>query len=564
MSPSSASADIATDGRDSSGDSGNRDGRQSANRSLTILVVEDEPDVAHAMADVLRDEGYDVLVAGHGKEALDLLRHHAVHLILLDLRLPVMDGWRFRTIQRSQPSLSHIPVIAVSADGSAQAEAIDANEYLHKPLQRDQLVLSVERVLLADRRKRLDDQLREAGLLTTLGTLAATVGHEINNPLTYVLGNLQILEKQLAPAVQSGASVGAEVVAGMSHLLRDVRTGAERIREVVSTLQNLSRTSDVPTAPVDIARVAQTSSAMAKTEIRHRARLRMDLEPVPPVLGNEVQLGQVVLNLLINAAQSIPPGAYERNEIRVATYAAAGGEVVIEVADTGVGIPPELQPRVFDPFFTTRGRLEGTGIGLTVCRNIVQEHGGRIELSSQPGAGTTFRVFLPVQPSGHAKTTARSEGALPATDDPAIGASNQGVPVATTDGRSRVLVIDDEPLVLSTMVRILSKEHEVQGARSAREALAILAAEPMFEAIVCDAVMPEMTGMEFASELEKRHRGAGSRIVFVTGAALVRDVLAFRARSPNTWLDKPFTVEALLEAVRATIRKNLQIRHPGI
>jgi signal transduction histidine kinase len=531
-----------TRGPSDSGEKRGASGRASARRHQDILVVEDEPDVAGAIADVLRSDGYDVHIVRHGQEALDRLQNQLFDLILLDLRLPVMDGWKFRTIQRSHPRLSRIPVIAVSADGSPQAEAIDADYYLRKPLDPHQLLVAVERVLLAERRKQLDEQLKEAGLLTTLGTIAATVGHEINNPLTYVMGNLQLLGSRLALLRQRlGQQTEPELFAEVGDMLQDVRTGADRIREVVSTLQGMSQVPDVVTSLVDMVAVVRTAITMAWNEIRHRAPLRTDLRPVPPVLGNEVRLGQVVINLLINAAQSIPAGAYEANEVRIST-SLQGDQVIVEVTDTGVGIPVELQARIFEPFFTTKGKVKGTGIGLTVSRNIVLEHGGQMDLHSRPGSGTTFRVSLPAQRSGDASALPPPHpGSPPAPPAPPV-----------QKARDRVLVIDDDPLVLAAMARMLAQEFSVEKATSPREALAMLSGH-RFDAIVCDVVMPEMTGMQFCTEAERRQPGVASRIVFVTGAVLMPEVQAFREQSRHVWMDKPFSLQGLLDAVRAAV-----------
>ncbi len=503
-----------------------------------ILIVEDEPEVARVMGELLHDEGYDVLLAGDGKEALERLEDRTVDLIVLDLRMPVMDGWRFRTVQRAHPRLAAIPVIAVSADGSPQAEAIDADYYLRKPFQPDQLLVAVERVLLEQRRRQVEETLKQTQLLTTLGTIAASVGHEINNPLTYVLGNVELMQSRLAGAVDP-ASAG--LVGELTDLLGDIRIGAERIRAVVATLQALSRQSEVPFSLVDVNEVVRTSVAMVSNEIRHRAPLRVELQAVPPVAGDAMRLGQVMLNLLVNAAQSIPSEAYASNEIVVST-AAAGELVTIEVSDTGVGIPAELQPRVFDPFFTTKGRFKGTGIGLTVCRDIINEHGGSIALDSLPGSGTTFRVSLPAQRlrGPRAEGGADRTGADAVRSDPAFRST-------------RVLAIDDDSLVLSTTERILSQEHMVDKAPSAREGLRALASGRVYQAILCDVMMPDMNGIQFWREVQRRYPGLETRIVFMTGAALVAEVQSFRERSPNLWLEKPFSVEELLVKVREVV-----------
>jgi signal transduction histidine kinase len=524
-------------------------GSTSSGHGSAVLVVEDEPAVAEAIAQVLSAEGYTVVTACDGQQAFERLQGQSIDLIVLDLRMPIMDGWTFRKNQRSDPRYSHIPVIAVSADSSPQAEAIDASQYLPKPFNAEQLTMAVERVLLREGRRQLDDQLKEARLLTTLGTIAATVGHEINNPLTYVLGNIEALER-LVLVVEPDPTAEATSSPEVTDLLREARLGAERIRDMVSDLRRLSATSPVRMSLVDVRSMVRTSVAMAWHEIRHRARLVSTLNPVPTVLGDEVRLGQVVLNLLINAAQSMPTGGYESNQVRVSTFS-SGDEVVIEVSDTGSGISQELQARVFDPFFTTKGRAKGTGIGLTVARSIVQEHDGRIELTSRPGVGTTFRVFLP------AHAPAAQSG--PAEDDALAGGADEGEAdedLAGPAGPRRVLIVDDDALVLTSMVRMLSPDYTVQSTSNPREALELVASGPAFDAIVCDVMMPQMTGMQLAAQLDRVQPGTSSRMVFVTGAVLDPDVHAFRQSSDNIWLEKPFLRESLLDAVRETIKRH--------
>src|ERR1700754_2102928 len=172
---------------------------QSAHEARRILVVADDLEIQEALRSL--GEGYVVWTSGDGREALNRLRRDAADLIILDLMLPVMNGWQFRHAQRSDPALSSIPVIAVSADASAQASTIHAEHYLRKPFKAEELLLSVERILLQAERQRLSERLRSAERMALLGTVAAGMGHEINNPLTYVLGNLQMLDEDLAALV---------------------------------------------------------------------------------------------------------------------------------------------------------------------------------------------------------------------------------------------------------------------------------------------------------------------------------------------------------------------------
>lgn len=239
--------------------------------------------------------------------------------------------------------------------------------------------------------KRLQAQLVQADRLVALGTLAAGVGHEINSPLSYVLGNLDL-------ALEPGAVDPVELPA----VLDEAREGARRIAEVVRSLKLFSRHDPTVTQDVSLESVLDRSLKMAENDIRHRARVVRCFGKAPGVNVSESQLGQVCLNLIINAAQAITPGTAEDNEIRVTTGVDARGRAFFSVSDTGGGIPPELLGRIFDPFFTTKPVGVGTGIGLSVCMNLVQSMDGELTVESAPSERTTFTVALPVRIAGAA------------------------------------------------------------------------------------------------------------------------------------------------------------------
>ncbi|HEU4382685.1 MAG TPA: PAS domain S-box protein [Anaeromyxobacteraceae bacterium] len=244
-----------------------------------------------------------------------------------------------------------------------------------------------------DERKRLQARLQVAERLAALGMLSAGVAHEINNPLSFVSANLSWLQAQVAKAGPALGTARAEVEAAFA----DVLQGAERIRCIVRDLQAFSNGSDRDEAqPSDVNLALEFPLRVADGAIRHRARLVKDLEPVPRVAAGASLLGQVFLNLLLNAAQAIPPGRAAENQIRLATrYDQASGRVLVEVADTGAGIRAEDLSRIFDPFYTTKPAGVGSGLGLFVCQGIVTALGGEIAVESRPGAGSTFRVWLP-------------------------------------------------------------------------------------------------------------------------------------------------------------------------
>ncbi|AUX40217.1 histidine kinase [Sorangium cellulosum] len=238
-------------------------------------------------------------------------------------------------------------------------------------------------------RRQMEARLQLADRMASLGTLAAGVAHEINNPLAYMVANLDFARKELrskGPAARVDAILSA---------LDEASEGGACVRHIVGSLKTFSRADDGALGPVEVDRVIQLVLRMAQPQIRSKARLVTELGRVPPVHANEAQLGQVILNLLVNAAQALPEGKEAENEIRIATALEAPGRVRIEVHDTGPGIAPELRSRIFDPFFTTKPIGEGTGLGLAICHGIVTSFRGEIRVESEVGKGACFRVLLP-------------------------------------------------------------------------------------------------------------------------------------------------------------------------
>ncbi|QRO02910.1 histidine kinase [Archangium violaceum] len=236
-------------------------------------------------------------------------------------------------------------------------------------------------------------QLLFAERLATIGQLAAGLGHEINNPLAFILGNLDYVQQQLA---RTSGAPSPEDSQEMMEALADARDGAERVRLIVRDLKVLSHPNDMELGPVDVVATLRGAAKVAAYEVRGRARLVEALDAVPPVNAHRARLCQVFLNLLINAAHAIPPGQATRNEIRLSARMDGTTRVLVEVSDTGCGISPGNLERIFSPFFTTKPVGVGTGLGLSVCHGIVTALGGDISVESEVGRGSTFRVSLPV------------------------------------------------------------------------------------------------------------------------------------------------------------------------
>ncbi len=237
-------------------------------------------------------------------------------------------------------------------------------------------------------RKEMLARLALADRLISAGTLAGGVAHELKTPLAYVIANLEFLDQ----ALRDSGSPEQEV----REALKDAIEGTGRLKRIVDDLRTFVRTPGSDAGPADIEAVLRSCVGMTWAEIQSRARLDRSLERLPPVVGNPARLAQVFVNLLVNAAQAIPAGAAESNVIRLTARVVSPDRVAVEVSDSGAGIPPAVLPHIFEPFFTTKGPGVGTGLGLSICRSIVEALGGVIEVQSEPGRGSTFRVILPV------------------------------------------------------------------------------------------------------------------------------------------------------------------------
>jgi PAS domain S-box-containing protein len=389
------------------------------------------------------------------------------------------------------------------------------------------------RVEADEERRRMQGRLALADRMASLGTLAAGVAHEINNPLAYLVSNVEVARgaaDALAKA-HAGEPTLAAPLGEISEALREASDGAERVRRIANDLKVLSAPGEEAEAePIDVRVVLQSSINLARRLVAGRAQLATELAELPPVRGNGARLGQVFLNLLVNAAQAIPEGAPERNRVRAACFVDGDGRVAVEVSDTGSGIPPGQLGKIFDPFFTTKPQGVGTGLGLAICQSIVTAHGGEIRVDTEEGRGTTFRILLPASVAG--------------------SRAPPSAPVAPRGRRGRVLVVDDEPLVLRTLERILSPVHEVLVASGGEEALARIAEAGPIDAILCDLMMPGMNGMELHRELERRSPALAARVVFVTGGALVEEIRAFLNGAHAPVIEKPFAPAQILAAVR--------------
>jgi signal transduction histidine kinase len=352
-----------------------------------LLLVEDDVSIRSALAEMLGDEGFTVTTADNGRDALDQLRSGTPpDVIVLDLMMPVMDGWEFRVEQRADPLLATIPLLAMSADLSAKARAIAADGYVRKPIDFPDLLRQIHAAVGTAAKQRL----AAADRMAALGTLASGIAHEINNPLTYVIANLQTLAERLPAAPDPATRELAEAVA-------EALDGAERIRKLVKQVQMVSPGQHQErVTTVALRDVLHTALALTENQIKHRAHLVSDMDQDLYVRGDWERLEQLFVNLLLNAVQALPEGRANENQVRISLRELPGQDAAVaSIEDTGTGIPLEVQERIFQPFFTTKPIGQGKGLGLSICRGIVTALGGQISFQSEPANGTTFRVVLP-------------------------------------------------------------------------------------------------------------------------------------------------------------------------
>jgi len=480
-----------------------------------------------------------VLVAAVGRHALvDMRARGGVTLQLAGLAVFVLcnvDEVLVANRVITFLSLADVGLVAIIVPTSVLlARRFGADAQRLADLTRDLELRVAERTRERDR---AEVALHESERLAALGRLAAGIGHEINNPLTYVMLGLERLSRHLHET-----TTPAEVLESLD----EAREGGQRIQKTVDGLRTYSRPAQAP-RPVMLRDIVTDALHLAGPRMRQSARVELAVGAAPPVLGEGSRLVQGLVNLLVNAAQAV--GTSGNVVVRVGTTSA--GEAVVEVADSGPGVEAAHLRRLGEPYFTTRAKAGGLGLGLFVTRGIAEAHGGRLELESEAGRGLRARLVLPAAPGAAAQAPVTDGQAVvvppellgPRPTPPApLRPPTAGHPVG------RVLLIEDEPLVARVLARSLARTWSVTVAHSADQALRVLEVEPPFDAVLCDLMMPRRTGMDLAHELSTTRPEVRSRMVFLTGGAATLDAQEFLERPDVRSLQKPVDVGEL-EAV---------------
>ncbi|MEN0063813.1 MAG: ATP-binding protein [Myxococcota bacterium] len=492
-------------------------GRRSRERSGRLQILLDHAGVVTVVADPRSSDIIDVsenAMSLTGRPLREILGRRLIDTFELESAPQAADWGRLVRSAGREP-VSQFDTL-MTPSGPKDIEITATVQAVHDV---DYMLIVIKDVT---ERRAMERQLARASLLASVGTLSAGVAHEVNNPLAYVIGNLHYLRDQLRkqPDLQD-----------LDEPLADALEGADRIRQVVADLMATARPPTEGVASVDPEPIVKTCLRITDNQLRHRARVVFDAQETPPVRADALRLNQVLLNLLLNASEALPEGdaAHHRVTIRL-RYEPIHRTIRIEVEDTGHGIRDADLPHVFDPFFTTRPAGSGIGLGLSICRSVIEGLGGTIAVRSEFGRGTTFTVRLP-----EAAPVPKVADAPPPPD-------------ATRPTSLELLIVEDDEHFARTARRMLSGHHTTIET-SATGALTRLFGPVQYDAIICDLMMPDLTGVEFYQLVLLRRPALARRIVFVTGGAFTPDARSFLETIRNPRLTKPFDGGALQDAL---------------
>ncbi len=523
-----------------------------------ILVVDDELGVRESIRVVLKDS-YDVVVLDSGEAAIEYLNLNQVDLVFLDIMMPGMTGLEALKIVKAR---EHSPeVIMVTAtrtvENAVESMKHGAFEYVMKPFDVDEIKILAERAIetrrrsidfaamkkqvleskerfykdleekVSERTKELEaantklrethEQLVRSEKLASLGELVAGVAHELNNKLLPVLAYSQLLKEQ-------------DFTDDILRYIDTIEKSAAGAAAVVSSLLNFARPSNSKRDPVNLNTTMRETLALLDYKFRTSAvevDVRLD-EDMPQTMADEKQISQVFLNLVNNAFQAMEATG---GKLTVRSICEADRLYFI-VSDTGCGIPKENLTKIFDPFFSTKGR-GGTGLGLSVSYGLISAHEGEISVESAVGKGATFKIQLPVTTADSARESETETSASP-----------------TRGGRFRVLVAEDDPDCRSAVTDILRMEYDVHAAENGEEAIAHLSANGA-DLVVIDCMMPGLNGFELYKWILDNRPDLREMVVFMTGDIFVPEIKSFLETTGCPYITKPFAMDDFRRTVGA-------------
>jgi signal transduction histidine kinase len=513
-----------------------------------ILIVDDQEQNVRLLERLLQHAGYTTLESSTDPRlVLPLFSAFQPDLILLDLMMPHLDGFGvMRELAGHIAPDDYLPILVLTADVTPEAKrralSAGAKDFLTKPFDTTEVVLRIENLLharflhreLQRQNEMLEEQVRDrtqqfiqSEKLAAMGSLLAGVAHELNNPLSVVMGQAALLQQM--------AGEGP-----MAPRAEKITKAAERCARIVKNFLALARQQPMERQTVSLNRVVEEAVELLAYPLRvDSVETALELAPdLPDIWADPHQLHQVVVNLVSNAHQAMRAIETRRRILLTTRLDAASGQVQLEVTDTGPGIPEDVQRRIFEPFFTTKPVGQGTGLGLSLCQGIVERHGGAIGVASRPGQGATFFVHLPID----LRHTERAEVARASLRSPI--------------SEKTVLIIDDDRDVAETLGDFLRCDgHQAEIAANGTVALEKLRAG-RYDLILSDVKMPELDGPRFYTQLERRHPECLRRVAFLTGDTLSPETTAFLERTQVPTMAKPFTLEQVRQVLQLVAQEH--------
>jgi PAS domain S-box-containing protein len=476
-------------------------------------LVENSPDAIFVHRRSYMVYSNPAAVALFGADSPEQLREiRAIELIGEEFREFVREGLK-NVYESKEPSLL-TEVSIRRLDGEARYVETKAAFITYQGAPAAQIVMRD-----ITEKKQTQQRLAETSRLASVGELAAGVAHEINNPLTSVLGYAELLMRQDIP----------------DRIRRDLNTiayDAQRASKVVQNLLSFSRRAEPEVRPEDVTKIVDQAIELKAYEFRvNNIQYETDYDTKGArALVDRHQLTQVAINLLTNAEQAMTE-ANGGGKLTIST-SIVDGQVRISIADDGPGIPSSAFDRVFDPFFTTKEVGKGTGLGLSICYGIVQQHNGELSVENNQDGGATFHIDLPIAPVGEISEQTHTN------DDLAVG------------GLKQILVVDDEPVIRELLEKNLSLlGHGVNTAADGAAAWELIESLE-YDHIILDMKMPGMNGMDFFHMLKEADADVADRVIFLTGDTLSGDTRSFLASTGRPALSKPFLADDLIRVLR--------------
>ncbi len=410
--------------------------------------------------------------------------------------------------------------------------------------------------------KELKNSLLHADRLIVIGQLAAGVAHEINNPAAFIMANITNMQAAISEIkntcnairicldyeeaetirerlkdIMSGSNVYG-VINDTEEIIKETFDGIDRIRSIVKDLRIFSRIEEERLELTSINEIIDIAANMTYNEIKHKARLEKNLNKLPLIIADKSKLVQVIINLLLNSAQAIKKGQANENKIRIISQVVENN-IIVRIEDTGTGIPEELLPRIFEPFFTTKPKEEGTGLGLALCADIINKHKGDISIVETSKNGTSIEVKIPFDnnPADKGKNITREDK------------------LSKIIKKKRILLIDDEALLLKAYKRNLQRDYDVSTCESSEEALELLKRDQNFDLILCDIVMPGMSGLDLYKILQKDYNDLSKKVIFCSGSGFGATSKVLSESYNNIYLQKPISMAKLKESIEKEIKK---------